>query len=220
VDTPTLAGVYDSGSGSTGVGGSMNGWRTMSLARLGMLSPVIALAMARGDKLAPFVASIKASFADGTVANIPDVSLEGGTSGPLSQAAVIDHVDYQVNQQNAFAGQVGKAQADLFFNLQSPISAKLTVTSSPRYVVAPFYTPLRTLTGMIRRAWPTGWFLNAFDGIQMSFNLDYPLASFPTTVAYTFCMWTPIDSRYAGMRNDHALAELAKCGVNVPICPL
>lgn len=195
----------------------MDGWRTMPIRRLALYSPQIALCMARGDQLVPFVASCKATFADSTVSNIPNVSLEGGQS-PIVQASVIDHVDYQINQQNAFAGQTLKPLADFFFGLQSGISATLDVLGAPRYTVAPFFTPIRTLAAFLKRAWPSGWFLNYQQGIKMSFNADIPLPSTPVTVAFTFCMWTPAGETYVRMQDETAFAGLRKCGVDVPNC--
>jgi hypothetical protein len=206
--------------------GDMGGWRTMPLDRLALLSPQIALALARGDQLVPYVASCKATFPDSNTSNIPNVALEGGNAGGgnisfpsgIYQASVIDHVDYQINQQNAFSGQTLKSMADFFFNLQSGISATLDVYGAPQYSVAPFYQPLRSLAAFLRKGFPYGWFLNYNQGLRMSFNVDIPLPSLPVTVAFTYCMWTPSGDRYVRMEDARALEQLAQCGVQVP-CP-
>lgn len=202
------------GSGSPAVDSA---WRTLPLARLALLSPQIALCLARGDQLVPLVLSCKATFSDPNVSNIPNVALEGGST-PIVQATVIDHVDYQINQQNAFAGQTLKSLADFFFNLQSGISATIDIFGAPRYSVAPFYQPLRTLAAFLKRGFPYGWFLNYSQGIKMSFNADIPLPSLPVTVAFTYAMWTPAGESYVRMEDRTAIEGLAKCGVIVPSC--
>jgi hypothetical protein len=202
------------GSGSPATDGA---WRMMPLGRLALLSPQIALCLARGDQLVPLVLSCKATFSDPNVSNIPNVALEGGST-PIVQATVIDHVDYQINQQNAFSGQTLKSLADFFFNLQSGISATIDIFGAPRYSVAPFYQPLRTLAAFLKRGFPYGWFLNYSQGIKMSFNADIPLPSLPVTVAFTYCMWTPAGESYVRMEDRTALEGLAKCGVNVGCC--
>jgi hypothetical protein len=201
----------------------MTGWRGLPLGRLALLSPQIALALARGDQLVPYVASCKATFADATVSNVPNVALEGGNTGGnvsfpsgIYQATVIDHIDYQINQQNAFAGQTLKSLSDFFFNLQSGISATIDVYGAPRYSVAPFYQPVRTLAAFLKKGFPYGWFLNYTQGLKMSFNVDIPLPSFPTTIAFTYCMWTPASEAYVRMEDRTAIEQLAACGIQVP----
>jgi len=216
------AGFGASGSPALDVGG----WRSLPLGRLARLSPQIALALARGDQLVPYVASCKCTFPDSNTSNIPNVALEGGNAGGgnisfpsgIYQATVIDHVDYQINQQNAFSGQTFKSLADFFFNLQSGISATLDVYGAPQYSVAPFYQPLRTLAAFLKKGFPYGWFLNYTQGIKMSFNVDIPLPSLPVTVAFTYCMWTPAGDRYVRMQDSTAYEQLAKCGVDVSGC--
>jgi hypothetical protein len=201
------------------------GWRDLPLGRLARLSPQIALALARGDQLVPYVASCKCTFSDPNVSNITNVALEGGASGTqtsfpsgIFQATVIDHVDYQINQAGAFAGQTLKTLADFFFNLQSGISATLDVYGAPQYSVAPFYQPIRALLGFLKRGFPYGWFLNYTQGLKMSFNADIALPSLPVTVAVTFAMWTPSGDRYVRMSDETALQGLSDCGVSVPDC--
>lgn len=196
---------------------SMAGWRGLPLGKLALLSPQIALCMARGDQMVPLVLSCKATFSDPNVSNIPNVALEGGST-PIVQATVIDHVDYQINIPTAFQGQTLKPLSDFFFNLQSGISATIDIFGAPRYSVAPFYQPIRTLAAFLKRGFPYGWFLNYSQGIKMSFNADVALPFLPVTIAFTYCMWTPAGESYVRMEDRTALEGLAKCGITVPNC--
>lgn len=202
-----------------GTGERMDGWRTMPLGRLALLSPGIALALARGDQLVPYMASCKATFSDPNVSQVLGVAMEGVNNGPpIVQASVIDHLDYQIDQQNAFAGQTLKSFADFFFGMQSGILVNMDVYGAPAYSPLPFFTPIRSAIGFLKRAWPMGWFLRYNNGIKMDFSASIPLPSLPVVVTVTFCMWTPADARYVRLTDRDALAQLEACGVQVPKC--
>jgi hypothetical protein len=217
MDASTVTGL--AGAPQAGVGERMDGWRTMPLGRLAQLSPSIALALARGDQLVPYIANCKATFSDPNVSTIYGVTMEGVNNGPpIVQATVIDHIDYQIDQQNAFAGQTLKSLADFFFGMQSGIMVNMDVFGAPAYSPLPFFTPIRSAVGFLRRAWPMGWFLRYNNGIKMDFNASIPLPSLPVNVAVSFCMWTPADARYVRLSDRDALAQLRDCGVTVPGC--
>ena len=216
MDASTVTGLA---APQAGVGERMDGWRTMPIARLAQLSPSIALAVARGDQLVPYIANCKASFTDPNVSSVLGVSMEGVNNGPpIVQASVIDHIDYQIDQQNAFAGQTLKSLADFFFGMQSGIEVNLDVFGAPNYSPLPFFTPIRSAVGFLKRAWPMGWFLRYNNGIKMDFNASIPLPSLPVNVCVSFCMWTPADARYVRLTDRDALAQLAECGVTLPRC--
>ena len=126
---------------------------------------------------------------------------------------MVESVQFEIDQQNAFAGSQFQSLSQFFFEQQSGLTARINVLGSPKYTVSPFYQPLKLLVAMFDEGWPGGWFLNYTQGISMDFSASLPLASFPTTVTVAWKMWQPLDIDYVHMTNKTAWEGLGKLGL-------
>jgi len=195
--------------GSSG-GSASAGFLTVPIEDAAQWSPQLALARAWKVPWAPYLLSCRATFSDPSITTLPTVSLENGKTR-LTQVSIVDRLVFQIDQPNAFDGNVFKPQSDFYFGLQSGIEATLNVDGAPRYAVAPFQTPIRTLAAMVAEAWPHGWVLGHTQTINMAFFATITLPSLPTTVIATYRMWQPVGTdEFVDMTAGQARAELRK----------
>jgi len=192
----------------------------LNIYELAQYSPQLALARYMGVQLAPFLLNIRTSFVDSTVTADP-VSFDGPTSASgnisISQPTIVDQIMYEIDAPNAFSGNVFKSMNDFFYQLQSGIQAQLWVTGAPRYSVANFFTPLRSLLAGLAEGWPIGWVLGYTQSIMMQFQQTIPVPTFPTNVTVTFRLWQPIGTDdFQMMTAQEARSRLAAAGIQTP----
>jgi hypothetical protein len=193
-----------------GLGGRVLAASVDELVHMGY--PRLALSRRRGDPWQPYIFNVRATFDTPDVNDIPDQ----GADSKITTDLVVDAMVVLVSNDNAPLN-VFQPQADYFTNYQSGIEATLEVMGTPRYSVAPNFTPLKTLCELINPAmWPQGWVLTYQEQVKMDFFARVALANFPTTVVVTFRGWTPVGERYQAMPNDRAIEELRAMGVDIP----
>ena len=142
----------------------------------------------------------------------------------LDQFGIVDCIVYEIDQPNAQSGQTLKPLNDYFFNLQSGITATMSVVGAPRYVPAADFTPLRTLLAGVAEPWPMGWVLGYTQSIQMQF-MPSALLTPPTTLTVTFRLWQVYGTTdFIGMTDSTAFDKLEGLGFkcnrarNAPVC--
>jgi hypothetical protein len=189
----------------------VGGWNADDILSAAQYSPQIALAKARSIPFAPYVLNITNTFNDSTTLVSQPQSFQGGQQR-LDQASVVDRVMFQIDAPQAFAGTELKSLSDFFYGEQSGIQATMEVQGAPRYAVAPFFTPLRTLCAMFNEAWPFGWCLSETQTISMQFQQVIPVPFPPTTVTVSFRLWQPLGTEFVGMTAGQARAALAQMG--------
>jgi hypothetical protein len=196
----------------------MGGWRTAPIEQVAMWDPVIALARAMGAQFVPFMLNIRNSFVDPTVTVSNVVSFEGSNER-LNMVSVIDEVTYQIDTPNLNQGGALQAINAWFFARQSGIQATLTVDGAPRYVVAPFFTPLENLMSSLAEGWPMGWSLGYTQTAKMQFKTTIPIPVMPANITVTFRAWQPSagNTFFVGMTDPVARTLLQRLGYNVPI---
>lgn len=199
-----------------GIGGIANSaplWRTADLKTVCEMSPQVALARYYNIPFAPFVQSIAGTFQNATD-TIGPFPLGTNANDRLSLVSVVDQVELHMDAPNLNAANALKPFIDWFFARQSGIQATLQVDGSPRYVVAPDFTPIDTLVAMITEGWPMGWVLGYTQTPKMQFTTSFALPSVPVTVTCTFRMWQPVNSRLMiGMTDGKAVEMLLGEGV-------
>ena len=187
-------------------------------AKLVVISPQIALAIAEGVQMAPMVLACKYTFSATTPSNSGPIALENGQGATISQAALMVGIEYQVDQPSANSGNFLKPVSDYFYGLQSGISATVDVVGTPRYPVCSYYEPLKIVKSCMDAKIATGWLLNGTQSIKMQFSLDIAsLLTVPTTVTFAFNFIQPVGTdRYTYMSSMDAANRLKSMGVNVP----
>jgi len=202
--------------GMVGLGSSkpvgMGGWSSSDILAAAQTSPQIALAKARNIPFAPYLLNIANTFTDSTTLTSQPQSFQGGQQR-LDQVSVVDSMMFQIDGPQAFIGSQGKAQSDFFYGLQSGITATMEVQGAPRYAVAPFFTPIRTLCAMLNESWPFGWILSNNQTISMQFQQTIPVPTPPVIVTVTFRLWQPLGTEFVGMSSGEARSALAKMGL-------
>jgi hypothetical protein len=174
-------------------------------------SPKIALAMARGIPFAPYVLNIRNTFTDSTTTTSAAQSFEGGQTR-LDQDTIVDRVVYEIDSPAAFSGTQLKPVSDFFYGLNSGITATMEVQGAPRYAVAPFFTPLRSLCAFLNEEWPFGWVLTNNQIVSMQFQQTVAVPTPPVTVTVSFRMWQPLGIEFVGMDNQTARQILVSMG--------
>lgn len=207
---------------SFAVGGD---WRSAPIEVVAEHSPLVALARMKRIQFAPWVLNIRGTFNNGaanTTVGPNAWTVSNGTERTrLMQFAICDRLMHQIYQPSFDSGGELKSLADYYFELQSGIEATLNVTGQPSYVVAPDFTPLKTLTSMLGEAWPLGWVLTPTQACTMQFIANQALPTTPTTVVVTFRLWTPIGTtEFVNMDEGTAVRQLkdqfgVDCGPNV-----
>lgn len=178
-------------------------------------SPRLALAKATGVPLAPYIINVRAQFEDTDVTDVPDQ----GSDVKIVQDTLVDALVFRVvnESQTANLNQF-QAQSDFFFNFQGGLEAKLQVQGAPRYVVAPKFTPLSTLSDMVvgNSHWGGGWILTYQQQLFMDFHATVTLPFAPIEVVCTFRAWVPTGERFVEMTQREAMDSLEKdCGIKL-----
>lgn len=173
--------------------------------------PRIALAFAKGTPWAPYCFNVKAQFPTADVTNLPNV----GADVKLSQDVIIDEIIVRTVFQRP-SPNVIQPISDFFNTFQNGIEATLDVMGTPRYSVAPRYTPLTNLAEVVKRQAKLGWALTWQQAVEMSFNLPFALPEFPCNVCVTFSGRIPQSEEYTGMTRQEAIMKLRECGFDVP----
>jgi len=191
---------------------TMGGWRTARVEQVASYSPVIAYARAKNLPFAPFPINIRNTFTDPNVNSLSPVSFEGSNER-LSQTSICDSIEFLVTAPNLNSGNSLKYVNDWFFQRQTGIESNMLVSGTPRYAVAPFFTPISTLLSNLGEAWPLGWVVEYTQSVTMQFIATIPLPSLPVNVCVTFRFWQPYsDLEIAGMDNLSALRGLQAMG--------
>lgn len=208
----TLGGA---GCGCDTGGGTGDAWWTSApIQKVAQFNPILALARARRVPFAPWILPLTATFTSNDPVVIPSSTLANG-QGRVDQITIVDSVRYTVDQPNAFAGSIFKAQSDYFFAQQSGLQCKIDVDGAPRYGVVPFFTPLKDALEFIGRKWPQGWVLTYNQSIRMAFQITTPLPSVPVTVTVSYCMWQGVGADWlVNMTVPAAWAELKRIYAN------
>jgi hypothetical protein len=182
--------------------------------RLAALSPRSALALVTGAIRAPFTPNVVATF--GTVTQTLasgdlDVTILGADTW-------VTDVTFDIQCGSAFTGSALKTLSDYFYNKTSGLAAKCHVTGSPRYDVAPNFTPLSSLFSFIADRWPDGWLLNKNNSVHMDFApLTVPFPFAPLTVTVTFQAYQYICPDLDSMPLNMVYEGLKECGYDVDI---
>jgi hypothetical protein len=194
------------------------GWQTAPIEEVAMWDPVIALARAMGAQFVPFMLNIRTSFVDNDELISNTVSFEGSNER-LNMVSVVDEVTYQIDTPNLNPGNALQAVNAWFYARQSGIQATLIVDGAPRYVVAPFFTPLESLASSLAEGWPMGWSLGYTQTMKMQFKATIPIPALPANVTVTMRAWQPSagNTFFVGMTDPVARSLLTRLGYNVPI---
>jgi hypothetical protein len=185
-------------------------------ADLAASSPQLALARALGVPFAPYILNIQNTFQSTSPLTLNPVSFQN--PGSITQPSIVDRMMFEIDQPTAFDGQVLKSVQDFFFGLQSGIAATLDVTGAPRYTVAPFFTPLRTLCAMVNEGWPAGWVLNHTQNLVMQFQATQgALLTPPTIVTVSFRLWQPFSNEFVQMTDGEARSQLVQLAATMPV---
>ncbi len=203
--------TYTIGRAPGALGGGAD-WRTAPIKAVAAMSPQIALARSYGIPFAPFLQSIQGTFQN-TTDTIGPFPLGTNANDRTSLVSVCDQVVLHVDAPNLNLGNAFKPFLDFFYARQTGIQATLQVDGSPRYVVAPDFTPIDTLIAMLTEGWPMGWVLGYTQAPKMQFTTSFALPSVPVTVICTFRMWQPTIARpMIGMTDAKALEILVQRG--------
>lgn len=212
--TPTGLGAIVSPK-STGLGcGGDGGFLSREIAKyLALGSPRLALAVALGVRLAPYLISVRAQFEDTDTTDIPSE----GSDVKIVQDTMVDAMVVRLTNQSEIANSsVLQTLSDFFFNFQSGIEANLDVQGAPRYTVAPHFTPLSTMADVVVGGshWPGGWVLTYQQQLLMAFHASVSLPFAPIDVACTFRAWVPTGEMFVEMTNREAMQKLEDdCGI-------
>lgn len=174
--------------------------------------PRLALAHALGIPFAPYVFNVKATFGSSATTNVPNV----GADVKIVQDTIIDDIVTRIVIARPPAN-VFDTLSDFFFNFQSGIEATLDVEGKPGFSIAPKFTPLSTLTDIVRSACKIGWAMTWQQQVEMAFNCAFALPEFPVNVCVTFLGRIPQSEEFSGMTNLTAVQLLkSECGIIVP----
>jgi hypothetical protein len=166
--------------------------------------PQLALARLMGVAMVPVTRLCQSQFS----AAAPMVTADAlWNDGRLDQFAVVDRVVFQIDEPSAWSGSQGKAEADFFFGLQSPVQATMVIKGTPGYTVAGVMTPIRLLVAVLADAWPQGWPLEPTQSAIMKFSASFAIPSLPATVSVLFRMWTPEACTQDFINMDRACAR-------------
>jgi hypothetical protein len=206
-----------------GLGAGSGGayWDRDNILAVAQYSPQDALAKAMRVPFAPFLLPIVNTFSDSTTLQGNPQTFQGnaniGATGLGGEPSIVDGIIFEIDAPDAFAGNVLKPVSDFFYGLNSGIQATMMVDGAPKYTVAPFPVPLRSLCTFINESWPSGWVLNHNQSIIMQFYQTIPVPYPPVTVTCTFRMWQPIDTAgiFVQMTTGEAYARLAAMGLDV-----
>lgn len=201
--------------------GRFPNWNAMSIQDLAYVQPQVAVAKLWGVEWAPYLLNLRASFTDLTTTTLAPVGFENGNGqAVITQPSIVDSIAYEIDAPNSFTGDIFKPLHDYYYQLQSGIQATLTVVGAPRYTIAPFPTPLRTLLDSLAEGWPIGWILNYTESVSMIFSTTTPLETAPTNITVTFRMWTPSGTTsFQMMSAGDARQILANAGYAVETPP-
>lgn len=195
---------------------SAGGYLSVPPADLAASSPPLALARMLGIPFAPYVLNISSTFTSASQTTLNPASFNA--PGSITQPSIVDRLMFEVDQPQAFSGQVFKSIQDYFFGLQSGILATLQVTGAPRYTVAPYFTPIRSLCAMINEGWPAGWVLNHTQNIVMQFQASLAgLLVPPTTVTASFRLWQPFSDEFIQMTDGEARSQINQLLATSPV---
>lgn len=168
-------------------------------------SPRLALAMARGVPLAPYIINVRAIFPDTTTVAVPDV----GSDVKITQDTLVDAMMFRIQNESITANQNPyQVESDYYYGFQGGIEATLDVQGAPRYTVAERFTPLANLADAVNgnSHWPAGWVLTYQQQLFMSFRSVITLPYSPIEVVCTFRARTPVTREFAGAVMDNARA--------------
>ena len=177
--------------------------------------PRLALAKAMGIPMAPYTLNVRATFSDTSVSVVADV----GSDVKITQDTIVESMVVRVENQSSTANQnIFQPQSDWYFGFMSSIEATLDVQGTPRYTVAPNFTPLSNLmdafNGDARAG--AGWVLTYTNQLKMSFQAKVTLPYAPIEVVCTFRCRLPIWDELVQMSNMEALRRLVEdCGVQL-----
>ena len=196
----------------------MGGWRTAPIEEVAMWDPVIALARAMGAQFVPFMINIRTAFVDPSINVTNTVSFEGSNER-LNMVSVVDEVTYQIDTPNLNPSNALQAVNAWFYARQSGIQATMIVDGAPRYVVAPFFTPLESLMSSLAEGWPMGWSLGYTQTVKMQFTATIPIPVLPANITVTLRAWQPSagNTFFVGMTDPVARSLLQRLGYNCPI---
>jgi hypothetical protein len=196
----------------------MGGWRDAPIEDVAMWDPVIALARAMGAQFVPFMLNIRTTFDDPSVNVSNTVSFEGSNER-LNMVSVVDELTYQIDTPNMNPGNALQAVNAWFYARQSGIQATLIVDGAPRYVVAPFFTPLESLMSSLAEGWPMGWSLGYTQSMKMQFKTTVPIPVMPANITVTMRCWQPSagNTFFVGMTDPIARNLLQRLGYACPI---
>jgi hypothetical protein len=197
----------------------MGGWRTAPIDEVAMWDPCIALARAMGAQFVPFMINIRSSFTDPTVNIIAQPASFEGSNERLNMVSVVDEIAYQIDTPNLNPGNALQAVNAWFYARQSGIQATLIVDGAPRYVVAPYFTPLESLMSSLAEGWPMGWSLGYTQTMKMQFRSTTPIPALPVNITVTLRAWQPSagNTFFVGMTDPVARTLLQKLGYNCPV---
>src|SRR5260370_10212022 len=202
-------------TGTVGLGKPiwMGGWQAQDIVSAAQYSPKIALAKARGVPFAPYVLNLANPVTAATTTTSAAQSFQGGQTR-LDQDTIVDRITFEIDCAAAFSGTQLKSLSDFFYGLNSGITATMEVQGAPRYAVAPFFTPLRSLCAFLNEAWPFGWVLTNNQIISMQFQQTIAVPTPPLTVTVSFRLWQPLGIEVVGMDNQTARNALVAMGYN------
>lgn len=199
-------------------------WRSAPIEVVAEHSPLVALARMKRIQFAPWVLNVRATFneaAAGTTVGPATWLVSNGTERTrLAQFAIVDRLMHQIYQPSFDSGAELKSLADYYFELQSGIEATLIVDGQPSYVVAPDFTPIKTLASMLGEAWPMGWVLQPTQAAKMQFTANQALPTTPTTIVISYRLWTPIGTTEFINMSEHEAAKQLKSQFGIDCAPI
>jgi hypothetical protein len=181
--------------------------------RLG--SPRLALAKAWGVPMAPYIVNCRATFPTTSTSNINGV----GNDQKIVQDTYVDGIYGILTNLSSTANQsTAQTASDYYYNQQNGINVQLSVVGAPRYSIAPSFTPVATLAGMLGYAtkFGNGWVLTYQQQLMMNFQANIALPEAPYELCVTFQGFTPWNQEFVDMRNRDAIAQLRAEGYFVP----
>lgn len=156
--------------------------------------PDVAVAIVEGCRLHPASVPVEIIFNSSTGTAQGDTAV-GAFPSILAQPLLIQSVDYVVERPNAYNGSIFKCQSD-YYTAQVPY-VDLTVNvdfgrSMPRYTISADFIPLSIFGSKFRARWPSGWFLDGYQGLKVSAKLTRQLEpdENPYRIVLTFNGWT------------------------------
>jgi hypothetical protein len=175
--------------------------------------PRIAYARAVGVPLAPWLFNVRHTFDTPD----PQVSPVLGADSEITQDTIVDSMLVRVTIDRTPTSPFD-APSDNAFNFTNALEATLDVTGTPKYAVAPEFTPLATLMDAFNgnSKWPFCWVLNYQEGVKMQIQNRVELPDFPVTVVCTFRAWQPVTDLLVNVSTREVVAMLAALGYTIP----